>query len=70
MRGGNLLANINIKGIWIPVQILLNKDSSKHQLPIGENAKDIKNNEKHFKGYIPYQDKNSENLDYDKFYIN
>ena len=56
-----------------------NKDSSKHQPPIGENAKDIKNNinnkyiknnENHFKGYIPYRDKNNENLDYDKFYIN
>lgn len=55
-----------------------NKDSSKHQPPIGENAKDIynninnkyiKNSGKQFQGYVPFRDPNYENFDYDKYYV-
>ena len=58
-----------------------NKDSSKHQQSIGENAKDIynninnnkynKNSKNHFQGgYTPYRDSQYENMDLSQYYAN
>lgn len=58
-----------------------NKNSSKHQQPIGENAKDIynninnnkynKNSENRFRGgYTPYRDSQYENMDLSQYYAN
>lgn len=58
-----------------------NKNSSKHQQPIGENAKDIynninnnkynKNSENRFQGgYTPYRDSQYENMGLSQYYAN